>query len=132
MFNQLCTVCFKMFDRLRFKNPDFMTKIKTINGHLVEQSLGISTDDYDWLIQNVNFVFHCAATVKFNEPLYTATKINIEGTENDVLALAAKMNYLKVCKRNIEKNIFNNYQIFNFTLFSLIYSITITCIHSIV
>ncbi|XP_060881815.1 fatty acyl-CoA reductase wat-like [Metopolophium dirhodum] len=45
-------------------------------------------------MKNVNFVFHCAATVKFNETLDMATKLNIQGTEN-VLALAAKMNYLK-------------------------------------
>jgi len=60
-----------------------------------DQSLGISIDDCDWLIKNVNFVFHCAATVRFDETIYMATKLNIQGTEN-VLALAAKMNHLKV------------------------------------
>eukprot|EP00102_Acyrthosiphon_pisum_P027140 XP_016664350.1 PREDICTED: fatty acyl-CoA reductase 1-like isoform X1 [Acyrthosiphon pisum] len=83
-----------IFDRLRFESPDFVTKIKTIDGHIDKQSLDISTDDCDWLIKNVNFVFHCAATVKFNETLDMATKINIQGTEN-VLELGAKMNYLK-------------------------------------
>lgn len=43
----------------------------------------------------MNFVFHSAATVKFNETIDIATKLNIQGTEN-VLELAAKMNYLKV------------------------------------
>lgn len=47
------------------------------------------------MIENVNFVFHCAATIKFNEPLEFATKINVQGTEN-VLALAKEMKNLKV------------------------------------
>ncbi|XP_026819369.1 LOW QUALITY PROTEIN: fatty acyl-CoA reductase wat-like [Rhopalosiphum maidis] len=82
------------FDRLRFEKPDFITKIKIIDGNLEEPSLGFSTGDRDWLIKNVNFVFHCAATVRFNETLQIATKINIQGTEN-ILELATKMTNLK-------------------------------------
>lgn len=57
--------------------------------------MGLSSKDRDWLIENVNFVFHCAATVNFNEPLKLATKINVQGTE-DVLTLASEMKNLKV------------------------------------
>ena len=32
------------------------------------------------LIENVNIVFHLAATVKFNEPLNVAVNINTKGT----------------------------------------------------
>jgi len=84
-----------MFDRLRIGKPDFMTKIKMIDGDLEQPSLGLSPRDHDWLIENVNFVFHCAATIKFNETLPTALRINIQGTEN-LLELATKMNNLKV------------------------------------
>uniref|UniRef100_A0A2S2P2M9 Fatty acyl-CoA reductase n=1 Tax=Schizaphis graminum TaxID=13262 RepID=A0A2S2P2M9_SCHGA len=83
-----------IFDVLRTEKPDFMTKIKIIDGYLEEHLLGISTKNRDWLIKNVNFVFHCAATVKFNETLRVATQINIQGTEN-ILALATGMNNLK-------------------------------------
>jgi len=31
-------VFFKIFDRLRIEKPDFMTKIKIIDGHLEDQS----------------------------------------------------------------------------------------------
>lgn len=72
-----------------------MTKIKTIDGDLEQPLLGLSSDDRDWLIENVNFIFHCAATVRFNETLYTATKINIQGT-NNILDLASMMKNLKV------------------------------------
>ncbi|XP_025208954.1 fatty acyl-CoA reductase wat-like isoform X2 [Melanaphis sacchari] len=94
--SQRATNIFKnpIFDRLRTEKPDFVTKIKIIDGNIEERSLGISTNDRDWLIKNVNFVFHCAATIKFNETLQVATTINIQGTEN-VLALATNMNNLK-------------------------------------
>lgn len=72
-----------------------MTKIKLIDGNLEQHSLGISTNDRDWLIENVNFVFHCAATVRFNETLQMATRVNVQGTEN-LLALATEMKNLKV------------------------------------
>lgn len=88
-------VCFKIFDRLRIEKPDFMTKIKIIDGDLEQPSLGLSSNDCDWLIENVNFIFHCAATIKFNEPLPVAIRINIQGTEN-LLEISTKINNLKV------------------------------------
>lgn len=72
-----------------------MNYIKVIDGNLQEPSICFEATDRNWMIENVNFVFHCAATVKFNEPLEIATKINIEGTEN-LLGLAAQLKHLKV------------------------------------
>jgi len=72
-----------------------MTKIKMIDGDLEQHSLGLSPKDRNWLIENVNFVFHCAATIKFNENLEVATRINIQGTDN-ILTLATMMKNLKV------------------------------------
>lgn len=69
-----------------------------IEGNLEELSMGLSLNDFEWIVENVNFVFHCAATIKFNEPLDLASKINIQGTEN-LLALASKMKNLKVIKK---------------------------------
>jgi len=86
---------FKVFDRLRGEKPDFMNTIKIIEGDLENSSMSLSSTDRDWMLENVNFVFHCAATVKFNEPLDLATKINIQGTEN-LLTLATEMKNLKV------------------------------------
>lgn len=86
---------FKLFDRLLREKPNIMDYIKVINGNIEESLMGVSSTDCDWLIENVNFVFHCAATIKFNEPLELATKINIQGTEN-LLSLASKMKNLKV------------------------------------
>lgn len=72
-----------------------MNRIKIISGNIDESSMGLSLEDHDWLIENVNFVFHCAATVNFNEPLKLATKINVQGTEH-ILTLASEMKSLKV------------------------------------
>ncbi|CAI6363746.1 unnamed protein product [Macrosiphum euphorbiae] len=83
-----------MFDRLRVEKPDFKTKIKMIDGDLEQPSLGLSPKDREWLTENVNFVFHCAATIKFNENLQIATRINIQGTDN-ILTLATMMKNLK-------------------------------------
>uniref|UniRef100_A0A2H8TLX3 Fatty acyl-CoA reductase n=1 Tax=Melanaphis sacchari TaxID=742174 RepID=A0A2H8TLX3_9HEMI len=83
-----------LFDRLRHEKPNFIKSIKIIEGNLEETSMGLSLNDLEWIIENVNFVFHCAATIKFNEHLELATKINIQGTEH-LLELATKMKNLK-------------------------------------
>lgn len=80
---------------MRKEKPDFMNCIKIINGNIEEPSMGLSSNDREWIAENVNFVFHCAATIKFNEPLEFATRINVHGTEN-VLALATEIKNLKV------------------------------------
>jgi len=85
----------KVYDRLRSEKPDFIDLIKIIEGNLEDSSMGLITVNRDWIIENVNFVFHCAATIKFNETLESASKINILGTEK-LLSLATQMKNLKV------------------------------------
>uniref|UniRef100_A0A2S2RAC3 Fatty acyl-CoA reductase n=1 Tax=Sipha flava TaxID=143950 RepID=A0A2S2RAC3_9HEMI len=82
-----------IFNRLRKEKPDFMNNIKVIDGDLEKTTIS-SPDDYQWMIENVDFIFHCAATIKFNEPVESACKINIQGTER-ILTLATKMKNLK-------------------------------------
>lgn len=71
-----------------------MNYIKIIVGDISEPSMHLSKIDHDWLVENVNFIFHCAATVRFDEPLNLATK-NVLGTEH-LLKLAKKMKNIKV------------------------------------
>jgi len=59
----------KLFDIVRQINPDFHSKLEAIVGDLVLPSLGISQEDEKKLMENVNIVFHSAATVKFDEPI---------------------------------------------------------------
>lgn len=50
-------------------NPDFRNKLEAIEGDLMLPSMGISKEDEEKLIDNVNIVFHSAATVRFDEPI---------------------------------------------------------------
>jgi len=66
----------------------------SMEGWTIRQ-IAFSSAGRDWLIENVNYVFHSATTVKFYELLEVTTKINIQGTEN-VLAFVAQFRNLKL------------------------------------
>jgi fatty acyl-CoA reductase len=72
-----------------------MSKVVLITGDHEQRGLGLSKEDRALLVQNVNIIFHSAATVRFDEKLRTAVAINILGTK-DMLDLAREMPYLKV------------------------------------
>jgi len=57
--------------------------------------LGLSTEDEAELIENVNVVFHCAATTRFDEKLKNAVNINTAGTLR-ILQLTLKMKKLQI------------------------------------
>jgi len=46
-----------------------LDKLVVINGNITEPNLGIDDEDLSTLINEVSVVFHCAATVKFDEAL---------------------------------------------------------------
>jgi len=78
--------------------PDYReTTIEMIAGDCGLPDLGINKEDQTKLIENVNVVFHCAATVRFDENLKIATAINIRGTV-DIIKMCRKMPQLKVSK----------------------------------
>lgn len=84
-----------VFDNLRQKNPSSLEKLIAFEGDLMNSPLaGISDENIKTLRENVNFVFHCAASVKFDEPLITAIKINTISTRN-LLDLAESFTYLE-------------------------------------
>jgi len=64
--------------------------------------LGLTEQDRIKLIENVNVVFHCAATVRFDENLKIATAINIRGTV-EIIKMCRKMPQLKVSKLIIDR-----------------------------
>ncbi|KAL1139604.1 hypothetical protein AAG570_006586 [Ranatra chinensis] len=77
-----------VFDRLRESNV--LQKIEAVAGDVSEPSLGLSSTDKANIIANVTVVFHSAATVKFNETLQEAVKLNTMGTQA-VLELCKEM-----------------------------------------
>lgn len=50
-------------------HQDLKAKVVAIEGDMEQENLGISDHDRLTLIENVNAVFHSAATVRFDEPL---------------------------------------------------------------
>uniref|UniRef100_UPI00398EB732 fatty acyl-CoA reductase 1 isoform X4 n=1 Tax=Pristiophorus japonicus TaxID=55135 RepID=UPI00398EB732 len=56
----------KLFDRVR---EDFQKKIIPVGSELMQPNLAISSEDTERLLSCINVVFHCAATVRFDEPL---------------------------------------------------------------
>lgn len=53
------------FERLRSSNPTILEKLKIVDGDISTEGLGISDEDRKELAENVNVIFHSAATVKF-------------------------------------------------------------------
>lgn len=85
----------KLFEQLSQFYPDFRSKVEAIPGDLMEPNMGISEEDEAKLIENVNIVFHSAATVRFDEPLKVAVDMNIIGVKK-VVTLARKLKSLDV------------------------------------
>lgn len=82
------------FEKLKKSDPSALKKLVPVEGDLmVSPFAGISDESITILKEKVNFVFHCAASVRFDEPLETALKINLISTRN-MMDLAAKFSTL--------------------------------------
>jgi thioester reductase-like protein len=54
-------------------------KLKPIAGDLIIDKLGISPEDRAELVQNLDIIINCAASVNFDDPLLDAIQINYFG-----------------------------------------------------
>ncbi|CAN8023254.1 unnamed protein product, partial [Ixodes persulcatus] len=79
--------CFK---RLHEEYPESLNKVVGVEGNLTDENLGLKSSDCNRLTSEVSVVFHCAASIRFNDTLRSAVKINMEGTKS-VLELCHKM-----------------------------------------
>lgn len=84
---------FQLFDLLK-KQMDtkaMISKIRVIEGDVAKANLDLSTEDRELIMENVNFIYHCAATIRFDEKLKTAVELNTRGTKLMIeLALQCK------------------------------------------
>lgn len=76
-------------------NPEALKKIILVDGDLGSCNLGLSASSLQTLTKHISVVFHCAATVRFNEPLKDAISINVYGTI-ELVRLCKKMQKLEV------------------------------------
>jgi fatty acyl-CoA reductase len=72
-----------------------MSKVVLIAGDFEQRGLGLSKDDHDVLVREVNIIFHSAATVRFDEKLRKSAAINIIGTKS-MMDMAREMPHLQV------------------------------------
>lgn len=78
--------------------------------------LGLAPEDSNMLMQSVNVVFHCAATVRFNESLKVAVNLNTRGTDrlldlckcmrNLVSVVHVSTAYSNADRREIEESVY--------------------------
>ncbi|XP_053621898.1 putative fatty acyl-CoA reductase CG5065 [Plodia interpunctella] len=83
----------QVFDRIRTRWPDRLSKLTPVTGDVAAPNLGVSAEQRE-LLRNVTTVFHSAATVRFTDPLHTAAALNVQGTAS-LLTLAGDMPGLK-------------------------------------
>lgn len=84
-----------VFDKLKIDQPKFRHKIVGIAGDCQLPGLGISAANRKTLQQNVNVIFHVAATVRFDEKLKLALGINVNGTR-EIMLMLPEIENLKV------------------------------------
>lgn len=69
-----------IFKNLMKQSPKCFEKLRLITGDVLEERLGIDVMERQELIEKVNVVIHCAATVKFTLPLRESIQFNVVGT----------------------------------------------------
>jgi len=74
-----------LFEKLKAEDNGFRKKIIAVEGDCTLPGLGLSPDDRQCIVENVNIVFHMAATVRFNETLSVAVVTNVIGTRELML-----------------------------------------------
>ncbi|XP_075737404.1 putative fatty acyl-CoA reductase CG5065 [Rhipicephalus microplus] len=85
----------QLFQRLRQERPQAFQKIVVLEGDLTLPDLGLKPKDRQLLLDTVNVVIHSAATVKFDEPIKNAVKMNLNGTRR-IIELCNEMENIKV------------------------------------
>lgn len=81
-----------LFTKLEKQDPNYMNRVKVIEGNTREMHVGISEEDRKDIIENVDIIIHAAADVRFDNTLKELCLINLRGTR-EVLKLA------KECKK---------------------------------
>lgn len=84
-----------LFKKMHEKFPENKEKIILIQGDITHKALGISDDDRQKIVNNVDIIMHSAATVKFNEPIRVAMEMNVIAVQ-EMIKLAKEIKNLEV------------------------------------
>ena len=85
----------QLFDRVRSEQPGALDKVVVLAGDCGEPGLGLSDDSRRLLQDQVSYVYHCAANVRFDQPAQKAVFLNLRSTR-DAVELARSTKQLKV------------------------------------
>ncbi|XP_039738338.1 fatty acyl-CoA reductase 2 [Pteropus medius] len=80
----------ELFKEVREICPNVQEKIRAIYADLSQDDFAISKEDMEELLSCTNIIFHCAATVRFDEPLRSAVQLNVVATQK-LLLMAGQM-----------------------------------------
>ncbi|XP_011635035.1 putative fatty acyl-CoA reductase CG5065 isoform X2 [Pogonomyrmex barbatus] len=83
-----------LFQRIRNEKPQLFKKVIPLNGDILSPNLGLFDEQCELLANEVNIVFHSAATLRLEAKLKDAVDMNLTGTKR-ILDLAKQMKYLK-------------------------------------
>lgn len=75
--------------------PKYHHKVSAVAGDCSLPGLGLSVSSRNTLINEVNIIYHVAATVRFDEHIRVAVNVNLSATR-ELLNLAKKITDLKV------------------------------------
>ncbi|XP_050457641.1 putative fatty acyl-CoA reductase CG5065 [Cataglyphis hispanica] len=84
-----------LFQRIRTEKSQVLNKVIPFNGDVCSDNLGLTDEQCEHLINEVNVVFHCAASLQMDAKLKDAVEMNVGGTKR-TLDLAKKMKHLQV------------------------------------
>ena len=59
------SILFQLFDKLRDYRPEYLQKVVPVNGDITMEGLGIADYDEKRLADEVQIIFHAAATINF-------------------------------------------------------------------
>ena len=82
-----------LFDFVKNDKPEILSRVVSVTGNIEEDLLGLSASDQALLASETEVVFHCAATVRFDEDLSRAVRMNV-GAVAGLVRLAQAMQRL--------------------------------------
>lgn len=82
-----------LFVVLQKMDPNYMDRIKAIEGNTRELNVGLSNEIRTEIMENVNIILHAAADVRFDNTLKELSLVNLRGTR-ELLNLAEQCKHL--------------------------------------
>lgn len=83
-----------LFQRIRKQKPEVTKKVVALNGDVCSENLGLTNEQLQLLANEIDIVYHFAATLRLEAKLKDAIEMNTVGTKR-VIELARKMKKLR-------------------------------------